>query len=329
MTGGAQADPPAADRGGDGSWAARRAAAEPDGVAFRRATPEDLPACEAVYRAGLNSYLGPLGFPEIPSENPGLRRLHAHTMATDPERFLLATRGDRVVAFGSAVVRGRAWFLSMLFVDPAEQARGLGRALLERLLPDPEVVPILATATDSAQPISNGLYGSLGIVPRLPLLNLVGRPRDDHRLPSLPPGVRAEPMAGQASAAAAIAGLDRAALGFEHPQDWAFLAADGRRGFTFRDGAGSLLGYGYASEAGRIGPVAVADGALLAPALGHLLTAVQPRGASSVWLPGSATDAVVAALRAGLRIESFPVLLCWNRQFADFTRYVPISPGLL
>jgi len=73
----------------------------------------------------------------------------------------------------------------------------------------------------------------------------------------------------------------------------------------------------------------VADPALLAPALAYLLTAVQPRGASSMWLPGSATEAVVVALRAGLRIESFPVLLCWNQPFADFSRYLPTSPGLL
>src|SRR5258706_8641686 len=136
-------------------------------------------------------------------------------------------------------------------------------------------------------------------------------------------------MRGRASNAAEIAALDRAVIGFEHPQEGAFLERDGRMGFAFRDARGSLAGYGYASEAGRIGPLAVADPALLAPALGYLLTAVQPRGASSVWLPGSATEAVVAALRAGLRIESFPVLLCWNRPFADFSRYLPTSPGLL
>ena len=326
---GAHAEHPEDGREDDGPAIERSHRALPDGIALRRAMPEDLPACEAVYRAGLNSYLGPLGFPETPAENPALRRLHAHTMATDPERFWLAERGGQVLAFGSAVVRPPVWFLSMLFVDPDVQARGLGRALLERLLQRSSEVPVLATATDSAQPISNGLYASLRIVPRLPLLNLVGRPRADHGLPSFPPGTRAEPMGGESSEAAAVAALDRSVLGFEHPQERAFLDRDGRVGFVFRDGDGSLRGYGYASEAGRIGPLAVADSALLAPALGYLLTAVQPRGASSLWLPGSATEAVVAALRAGLRIESFPVLLCWNRPFADFSRYLPTSPGLL
>jgi hypothetical protein len=38
---------------------------------------------------------------------------------------------------------------------------------------------------------------------------------------------------------------------------------------------------------------------------------------------------MVPLLRAGLRLEGFPVLLCWTRPFADFSRYLPISPGLL
>jgi hypothetical protein len=48
-----------------------------------------------------------------------------------------------------------------------------------------------------------------------------------------------------------------------------------------------------------------------------------------MWIPGSADQAVVAALRAGFRLEPFPVLLCWDRPVADLSRYLPISPGLL
>ena len=106
-----------------------------DGISFRPATEADLLACEDVWRAGLDGYLGPLGFPDMPAENPGLRRLHAHTLATDPARFWVATEGERVVGFGSAVLRGPAWFLSMLFVYPELQGRGIGREILGRILP--------------------------------------------------------------------------------------------------------------------------------------------------------------------------------------------------
>jgi hypothetical protein len=63
--------------------------------------------------------------------------------------------------------------------------------------------------------------------------------------------------------------------------------------------------------------------------MGHLTTAVEPRGAFAMWIPGSADRAVVGALAAGFRLDQFPVLLCWDRPFADLSRYLPISPGLL
>jgi len=305
-----------------------------EGLHLRQATVDDLPACERIWRDGLNDYLGQLGQAGVPEDNPGLRRLHAHTLATDPDRFRVATRDGQAVAFGSAVQRGPVWFLSMLFVDPAEQARGLGRRLLGEIAPsDPDAT--LATATDSAQPISNGLYASLGIVPRMPLLNAVGRPRPGWTPPPLPVGVAAGllvPGDGDVlppPVVAELAELDREVVGFEHPEDHAFALRERPSGFAYRDGAGRLVGYGYTSTVGRVGPVAVRDVGLMAPVLGHLLTAVEPRGASAIWLPGAAGSAIGLALGAGLRFEDFPLLVCWSRPFADFERYLPISPGLL
>jgi hypothetical protein len=127
----------------------------------------------------------------------------------------------------------------------------------------------------------------------------------------------------------AIDGLDRELLGVAHPLDHRFLRTESRQGWLYRGPDGAPVGYGYAGEAGRVGPVAVRDEALLGPILGHLTSAVVPRGAFAVWVPGAADRAVVLALQAGFRLDAFPVLLCWDRPFADFSRYLPISPGLL
>jgi len=69
--------------------------------------------------------------------------------------------------------------------------------------------------------------------------------------------------------------------------------------------------------------------ALLPGVLGHLLHAVEPAGAFSAWVPGAAGSAVTSLLDAGLRIEDFPALLCWDRPFADFSRYIPITLAIL
>lgn len=328
----------------------------PEWVRYRRATESDLAACARIWRDGLNGYFEGLGLPPVPEENPAVGRLHRHTLASDPDRFVVATRdragsGEEVVAFASAIERGPVWFLSMLFVDPAEQARGVGRALLARVLPSsPRHASsaadgaILATATDAAQPISNGLYASVGMAPRLPLFSLIGRPRSDADLPRLPPGVTATAVVADGMAASSMDGsssevdpalaaeldaLDAATIGFAHPADHAFVRREGRRPFVYRDAAGDLVGYGYTSEVGRIAPVAVRDPSLMAPVVAHLLTAVEPRGASAIWTPGDAGETLGMLLRAGLRIDGFPVLVLWSRPFADFARYVPISPGLL
>jgi len=100
-------------------------------------------------------------------------------------------------------------------------------------------------------------------------------------------------------------------------------------GFLYHARDGSAVGYGFAGASGRVGPVAVREEGLLGPILGHLLSAVRPRGAFALWVPGTAGEAVVPLLRAGFRIDGFPCLLCWDRPFADFGRYLPMSPGLL
>ena len=321
----------------------RRGTQEPD---LRPTRPDELRACAAIWRASINDYIDRLNRPLIPDDLTSIMALYEHLQATDPERFVVATRpdadapgGERIIGFASAVVRGRSWFLAMLFVLPEEQGLGLGRTLLEAVLPPAEAGLHLGTAIDSAQPITSALYSLYGMLPRLPILNLIGELRHPEALTELPPGVTATPFEsiaagppdgpGHRELSAAVAAIDREILGYEHPQDHRHLRRSGRRGFLYRDAGGAVLGYGYGSEVGRVGPVAVLRADLLGPVLGHLLRAVRPRGAYAAWVPGSATDAVTTLLAAGLRIEPFPVLLCWDRPLVDFSRYLPISTGLL
>ncbi|HUQ77717.1 MAG TPA: GNAT family N-acetyltransferase [Patescibacteria group bacterium] len=335
-----------ADHGGGGAGADRDRGGAGVDHAIRPATVDDLETCARIWREALNDYLGRLAQPEIPDDLGPILRLYSHLRETDPATFVVAEPAARagsgsasIDAFAVALRRDELWFLSMLFVRPKAQAKGLGRALLTAVAPDPTTWSgARATATDSVQPISNGLYASLGIVPRMPLLRIVGLPERPGAFDPLPPGIEAIAFdeigggpdgLGEAALAAEVAALDRATAGFSRDVDHPYHAREGRVGFLYRDRDGAAVGYGYTSEAGRVGPIAVRDGALLGPIVGHLVHAVRPRGAFGMWVPGSAGDALVPLLRAGFRIDGFPVLLCWDRPLADFTRYLPMSPGLL
>ncbi len=320
-----------------------------DSLTFRPVGTDELASCAEVWRLAINDYIVRLNQPELQSDSGPLVRLYGHFQATDPERFVVAVRpdpdadgGQRIVGFAAAVQRERLWFLSMCFVLPEVQRGGVGRELVARVGPTSTAAAadtIRATATDSAQPVSNALYASLGMVPRVPLLNLIGLPERPDAFDQLPSGIT--PVAfeelvagslahgGHQRLANAVDALDREVLGVAHPLDHRYLRVEGRRGWLYHGPDGEPVGYGYASEAGRLGPVAARDEALVCPILGHLSSAVTPRGAFAVWLPGTADRTVIAALRAGFRLDTFPILLCWDKPFVDLARYLPISPGLL
>jgi GNAT superfamily N-acetyltransferase len=330
-------------------------------VTFRAPRVDELPDCALIWHASVNDYMTRLGHPLPPPVLEPAIRLAEHLLATDPEHFRVAVMGaphrDRLVGFAIGLQREHVWFLSQLYILPAEQRQGLGRALLSQVLPSGaeagaadrslargsvDKPGVLATCTDAAQPISNALYSKLGIVARMPVFNLLGRPASPRAFPQLPEDVVAVPLEpaghlahrnpaepGKVDLAEIVDSIDRSVLGYAHRADHDFLRVQGRTGFLYRSGAGDPLGYGYSSQAGRFGPVALLDETLTAPVIGHLMRTIPPRGAASIWVPGANDRAMVALLRAGFRLEGFPAMLCWTRPFAAFERYVPAGLALL
>ena len=325
-------------RSGTGPEPAGGRPAPPIRLAYRPARPEDLRACTEIWSAGIGDYVRRLNQPWFEGDPEPLRRLLAHFLRTDPERFRVAvdqSAGDRVVGYASATLRGDAWFLGMLFVLPELHARGVGRTLLEQVMPRQTAADhdriAMATAADSVQPVANALYSQYGMVPRLPIFNFVGRPERLQVLPGLPPGIRIAEWSADSTGAdvEAASTIDTRVLGREHPLDHAFLMAEGRRRFIARSEQGEPVGYGYIAPSGRFGPVAALERRLLAPIAAHLITTVQARGAYATWVPGAADELFLMLLQAGFRFESFPALLLWDRPVADFSRYVPINLALL
>src|SRR3712207_3291250 len=140
---------------------------------LRPASKADFEGEHAVLDAGEGGLRRRHGFPWTPPPFATFAATHAHLLATDPDRSWVALEGGRVVAFAAAFVRGDAWFLSDLFVDPDFQARGIGAALLDRVWGDGP--PKRITIADAIQPVSNAMYARRGLVPTTPILELGGR----------------------------------------------------------------------------------------------------------------------------------------------------------
>ena len=306
---------------------------ESDAVTYRPARREDLPACTRLWDVAIGDYVRRMNQPWFPGDLVPLERLLGHLLETDPDLFRVATARDAAepVAFVSANRRGGVWFLAMLFVAPDLQGRGVGRALLEQVLPSPADRRVLAmgTATDSGQPISNALYAAYGIVPRMPVWRLIGRAVHPEALEQLPSDITVHVLGpGTTEVPDDVHRIDREVVGYERAGDHAFLLGEGRLLALYRRGT-RTVGYGYASPVGRFGPQAALEPALMAPIAAHLISLVDPPGVFASWVPGAAGPLTTMLLRAGFRFEPFPMLFCWSAPIADFERYVPISGALI
>ena len=246
-----------------------------------------------------------------------------HLLSTDPASCMVADDHGRVVAFGIVMQRGGDAYLSFLFVEPSWQGRGLGHSVLQACLAGTRQPERVSCCAEADQPVSTGLYASLGMAPQAPIY-LVRGALTDEALPGLPQGVVARPVAVEV-----VAELDRELLGYERPQDHHFWRRGERQGWMYTTAAGDLLGYGYAHRSGRVGPVAAADPAELPGFLGHLVRTTRVLEGRQLVVPGPCIAALRPLLAAGLRIDGTPAVYCSEGPGPHFDRYIPMSFALL
>ena len=249
------------------------------GIAYRTATPDDLVACAGIWRDSINDYTRRLNQPDIPDDLAAILRLYDHLHATDPDGFVVAEQAvDGATAGRRGVRRARTgartlWFLSMLFVLPERPgARAWAGRCSPKVMPPPGRGGVLATshgqrpadleravrvARDRARGCRSS--GSSGCRSGTATCRTLPRGVERGAVPTI-----STPRRPPTSTTSWPRSTGRRA-GFEHLVDHGFVRAEGRAGVLFVDGGGRAVGYGYASEAGRVGPIAVRDAELLTP----------------------------------------------------------------
>ena len=208
-------------------------------------------------------------------------------------------------------------FLSFLFVRPADQASGVGRALLEREMANSDY---RAVCIGAIQPISAALYAQYGMVPRVPMFMFSGNPTTALR--ALPAGMEVGPVSIEE-----VAGLDQEVTGLTRPEDHAAWEKwDRQRLGLYR--SGNLVGYGYVQSVGRLGPVIVNQPEHMLPFVGALMDQLPDVETWLLNVPGPAAETFQTLLKAGLRLEGPPVVYCATELRIDHSRYMPSTFAL-
>jgi len=291
-------------------------------ITYRRAVEADAERTfEIVQEAQgeLDRRMGRVAHSALPAAR--VIRFRHFCVRYDGERFWVAESGGRMVGAAYAVLRDEVWYLGALHVLPEFQSQKIGSELIRRTLAGTTPTTALTVLTDAGNPVSNGLYMRFGMLPQAATVTLdgpIGRRTADDDAPSL----TARPIDGIRDAAA-LAAYDEASIGFARPTDHEFwLGVPGLLGrIVERDGA--ARGYLYVSEAGSIGPVAVADSRDLPAALDLAADLAADAGAASLHIRnfGSARGAMDWAVRRGLKVGGIGLLLS-TRPVGRFEGYV-------
>jgi GNAT superfamily N-acetyltransferase len=233
-------------------WNDQEVFVETQDFSVRPMAVEDVDAVMAVVNAANADQVARGVVPQPPPrtavQTAANRRAHVRFVERDGPGAWVAAREGSVVGMAEAIRRDGFWGLSMLFVRPEDQSRGVGRALLEATLGYAEGADIRMIQS-SPDPRAMRRYAQVGLAMH-PTAEISGSP-DRKSIPVGLPG-----RGGDADDLELVASVE-AALGRSRAEDVAFglevgnrldvVETGGRRGWVLWQ-SGRLLMLGATDE---------------------------------------------------------------------------------
>lgn len=295
----------------------------PPDVILRPATAADLPAINDIY---YHSQME--GVPNPPPQRA--LTSYPHLLATGT--LYVAERRGTVLAFAGSVERSGIVFLTDLFVRPEERSKGLGKALLERVLPhDGRTLSTVA----SGDPRAISRYVRTGMRPLYPVLFLRAGRDEIGALPTAGIDV------GEAEADdPELARWDGEIGGRYRPQEIAFWVREHRAVPLWFRRDGEAVGYGivhrfsgnspWLPESITVGPVGARTEADAAGCVAAAVAWAQPQSPMVRLFVVGPHPALAMLLDAGFRIGVIETFCCSTPSgFFDPCRYLPSGDDLL
>jgi GNAT superfamily N-acetyltransferase len=289
---------------------------------IRKVQPEELEEVWRVHVASSSDLAERRGRPARPADAPVSTDARAG-LASDPDGYFCAVEEGRIRGMVSALVRGRVWYLSMFFVLPGDQGRGLGRALLERALAYGEARGVeVRCVWASLDPRAQARYVMAGMAPRWPIYRLEG---DAAAVARLKARVGLDPRARELPCdPSAAEKLTAEVFGDGRADDLAHWRSDGAAVAIER--GGEIAAFAY-RRGDRIGPAAGRDETAFLQAVAAAAAGAGGGGSVTVRVPGACVSLLEALVGCGFRIGELAVFLA-SRPFGRPELYLPSGPIL-
>jgi len=269
------------------------------GVSVRPMTVADVPAVGRIIAVAFNDVWQRHGFP-APWPRPETAELMTGVYVGYPEaRGFVAERDGTLVGSGFAHIRGDKAGIGPVTVAPEAQSRGVGRALMARLLEEARECSSVRLIQDPFNNVSFSLYSKLGFVPR----DVVARFVTEDPRPA-PPGNSPAVRAMTTSDIESVAALDERKTGMRRRPDYTLLLSLGSQLVCQRDGrlTGFLCRVPTDDEV-MLGPGAAESLEDLRVLLEEALRTPGPRR-MRVWLTASQHELLRCVFDAGFAISS-------------------------
>src|SRR5271170_6655090 len=298
-------------------------------LVYRPAKAQELAAADALVVASINDLTERHGFGTMATASPPNFQLFS--LKDDPEGLWVAEDAGDVLGFAWSWVCGVVWFLAQLFVDPAQQGRGIGNELMKLALEHARKSGALhrALITFTFNRVSQGLYIRHGLFPKMPIYFFgAARERVIAGLPE--PSLRSVAIDDTAAHMKKLAEIDARAVGVAREKHHRFLLNDPATTGVLLYAGAECVGYTYIGSNGHIGPLAVTRVDVLGDAFTTALKTAADGSCEkiSAFLPGTCGSALSLAVNQGMRI-TFPMLLMASPGYGDWTLYLPRNPGFM
>jgi ribosomal protein S18 acetylase RimI-like enzyme len=298
-------------------------------LVYRPAQAQDLATTDALVVASINDLTERHGFGAMATSGPPNFQLFS--LKDDPDGLWIAEDGGDILGFAWSWACGDVWFLAQLFVDPAQQGRGIGNKLLTLALEHARKSGAghKALITFTFNRVSQGLYIRHGLFPKMPIYFFdAARERVMAGLPE--PLLRSIAIDDTAAHMKSLAEIDARAMGATRAKHHRYLLNDpGTTGVMLCAGS-ECVGYTYIGSNGHIGPLAVTRANFLGDAFTTALKMAAARSSEkiSAFVPGTCNSALSLAVNHGMRI-TFPMLLMASPGYGNWTQYLPRNPGFM